>query len=111
MNRTQREDEPMESFDMGYHLYAKEKHKERVCKNPDRIKYAIEQFKKYNIDFSLKNEQTGHFHCRRKSDNKLFQFYAGTGKIMGYDRIRGIHSFIKILTSKGGKINGFRKTI
>lgn len=37
------------------------------------------------------------FHCRRKSDDKLFQFYAGTGKIQGYDRARGIHALIKIL--------------
>ena len=79
---------------------AKENHKNRVAKNPDRIQYAIEQFEKNGIEYYLKNEQTGHFHCHRKSDDKLFQFYAGTGKIMGYQNSRGIHAMIKILTKE-----------
>lgn len=76
--------------------HAKEKHKERVAKNPDRIAYAIEQFEMNNIEYTLKNEQIGHFHCRRKSDDKLFQFWASTGKILGYEA-RGIHTLIKLL--------------
>lgn len=79
---------------------AKENHKNRIAKNPDRIKYAIEQFEKNGIEYYLKNEQTGHFHCHRKSDDKLFQFYAGTGKIMGYQNARGIHALIKMLTKE-----------
>ena len=79
---------------------AKENHKNRIAKNPDRIKYAIEQFEKNGIEYYLKNEQTGHFHCHRKSDDKLFQFYAGTGKIMGYQNARGIHTLIKMLTKE-----------
>nr|DAJ24992.1 MAG TPA: hypothetical protein [Caudoviricetes sp.] len=63
----------------------------------DRIDYAIKQFESHGIEYSLKNEQTGHFHCHRKSDDKLFQFYAGTGKILGNDSERGIHALIKIL--------------
>lgn len=97
MNRKDREENPAESFDGGYHLYAEEKHKDRVAKNPTRIEYAIKQFEDHNIEYELKNAQTGHFHCRRKSDDKLFQFYAGTGKIQGYSNIRGIHALIKIL--------------
>ena len=97
MDRRYREENPDETFDCGYHLYAKQKHRERVSKNPDRIIYAIQQFEKHGIEYTLKNEQTGHFHCKRKSDDKLFQFYAGTGKIQGYDRARGIHTLIKIL--------------
>lgn len=82
---------------------AKENHAKRVADNPNRIQYAIMQFKKHNIEYVLKNEQTGHFHCRRKSDDKLFQFYAGTGKIMGFEHQRGIHTLIKILDDmKGG---------
>ena len=46
--------------------WLKEQHKERVAKNPDRIRYAIEQFEANGIDYELKNETTGHFHCRRK---------------------------------------------
>lgn len=75
----------------------KEMHKQRVAQNPSRVQFAIEQFKKHDIEYELKNETTGHFHCHRKSDDKLFQFYAGTGKIMGYDRARGIHKLIELL--------------
>ena len=32
--------------------------------------------------------------------DKLFQFYAGTGKIMGYQNARGIHALIKMLTKE-----------
>lgn len=63
----------------------------------ERIKYAIKQFDSHNIEYELKNEQTGHFHCRRKPDDKLFQFYANTGKIQGAENAKGIHALIKIL--------------
>lgn len=76
---------------------AKESHAKRVADNPNRIQYAIQQFKRHNIEYVLKNESTGHFHCHRKSDDKLFQFYAGTGKIMGIDNKRGIHALIELL--------------
>lgn len=74
----------------------KKKHDERVAKNPDRIEYAIQQFEKNGIKYELKNTATGHFHCRRKSDNKLYQFWASTGKILGYNN-RGIKLLIKEL--------------
>lgn len=81
----------------GIAQHARENHAARVAKNPSRIEYAIKQFELHNIEYELKNEQTGHFHCRRKSDDKLFQFYAGTGKIMGVENRRGIHALIAIL--------------
>lgn len=62
-----------------------------------RINYAIEQLEKHNIEYVLVNEATAHFHCRRKSDDKLFQFYATTGKIQGVSDKKGIHSLIEIL--------------
>lgn len=96
MNRKEREEHPEESFDGGYHLYAKKLHKERVAKTPERIEYAIQQFEAHGIKYALKNSQTGHFHCWRKSDGKIFQFYAGTGKIMGMN-IRGINAVINLL--------------
>lgn len=74
----------------------KNKHTARVSKTPNRIEYAILQFEKNEIEYQLKNETTGHFHCWRKSDGRLFQFWAGTGKIMGYNN-RGIHLLIKEL--------------
>lgn len=97
MTKAERENNPGESFDGGYHLYAQEKHRERVAKNPDRTAYAIQQFEAHEIEHRLVNPQTGHFHCWRKSDDKLFQFYAGTGKIQGISDARGIHALIQIL--------------
>ena len=96
MTRQEREANPGESFDGGYHLHAEEKHRQRVAKNPERIAYAKRQLELHNIEYTLKNEATGHFHCRRKPDDALVQFYAGTGKIVGYDSLRGIHNLIKI---------------
>lgn len=81
----------------GIKHHAKEQHTKRIADNPNRIQYAIEQFQKHNIEYTLKNEQTGHFHCRRKRDDQLFQFWAGTGKILGQEYKRGIHALIKLL--------------
>lgn len=77
--------------------YAKQQHNERVKKNPERVDYAIRQFRKHDIEFHLMNPKTGHFHCYRKSDDMLFQFYAGTGKIVGHEKERGIHALIRLL--------------
>ena len=74
----------------------KELHRQRVAKNPDRIAYAIKQLEQHGIEYTLKNEATGHFHCRRKTDDRLIQFWAGTGKIMGYTNLRGIHNLIRL---------------
>lgn len=74
----------------------KARHDERVAKTPDRIDYAIEQFEKNGIRYELKNETIGHFHCWRKSDNRLYQFWASTGKILGY-RNRGINLLVREL--------------
>ena len=74
----------------------KELHRQRVAKNPDRIAYAIKQLEQHGIEYTLKNKATGHFHCHRKTDDKLIQFWAGTGKIMGYTNLRGIHNLIRL---------------
>ena len=63
----------------------------------ERLLFATQLLDKHDIEYSLKNEQSGHLHCRRKSDDKLIQFWAGTGTIMGYDE-RGVHNLIKLLT-------------
>lgn len=81
LGRTQRA-RPAESQGAG----SKESRPHRVC-NP--------QLEAHNIEYILKNDATGHFHCRRKSDDALVQFWAGTGKILGYTQ-RGIHNLIRI---------------
>lgn len=100
MNRTERMANPESSFDGGYHIAAQQKHAERVVKTPDRVAYAIKQFEAHNIEYLLKNPTAGHFHCRRKSDDKLFQFWAGTGKILGIDNQRGIHALVALLDDR-----------
>lgn len=77
--------------------HARQCHKERVAKNPERIDYAIKQFEKHDIEYRLMNPSICHFHCFRKRDDKIFEFYAGTGKIKGIDDKRGIHTLIKLL--------------
>lgn len=76
------------------------KHNERITKTLDRCVQAIKQFEEHGIEYSLKNAEIGHFHCYRKSDGKLFQYWASTGKILGYDKARGINILIKMLESK-----------
>ena len=63
----------------------------------ERLQFAVAQLEKHNIEFGIKNEQSGHIHCRRKHDDKLVQFWAGTGRIMGHEEL-GIHNLIKLLT-------------
>lgn len=87
----------------GIRQYAKEQHDKRVADTPRRVQYAVKIFEENGIEYVLKNEQTGHFHCRRKRDDKLFQFYAGTGKIQGEENKRGVHALVDILTEKGAK--------
>lgn len=78
-------------------LAEKEERAERMARQTnERTEYAINQFEHRNIRYKLKNEANAHFHCFRKSDGKLFQFWARTGKILGSDK-RGIRSLIKIL--------------
>lgn len=96
MNRKEREEHPEESFDGVYHLYAREKYKERVAKTPSRLEYAKNLLTEHGIQFVVKNAEIGHIHAYRKSDNSLMHFWAGTGKILGR-KIRGIHNFIRLL--------------
>lgn len=82
----------------GLKEHSKKAHKERVAKNGDRILYAKQQFEKNGIEFVLKNEQTGHFHIRSVKNDKLVQFWAGTGTIVidGKARSwRGVHNAVK----------------
>jgi hypothetical protein len=71
----------------------------KVSPAQERIQYAIVQLKKHNIEFSMKNDQTGHFHCRKKSNDELIQYWATTGKILGHKNL-GIHNLIKLLTKR-----------
>lgn len=84
----------------GIRRHAKESHDRRVADTPRRVQYAIKIFEENGIRYELKNPQTGHFHCWRKSDGLMFQFYAGTGTIQGLSSTRGIRNLIRLLTKK-----------
>ena len=84
----------------GIRQHAKEQHVRRIAETPQRIHFAENLFKKNGIEYVLLNEQTGHFHCWRKRDGKLFQFYAGTGKIQGELYARGVYALVDILTAR-----------
>ena len=63
-----------------------------------------------NINYVLKNPNTGHFHTRTKYDNQLIEYYAFTGKISIVGQIqkpRGIKALLEILLrkTKNKKIN------
>lgn len=73
----------------------KAQHKNRVSKTPERLAYAVNQFEKYGIDYAVKNEETGHIHCKDET-GQLYQYWAGTGKIMGSEA-RGIQALINEL--------------
>ena len=79
--------------------HAKEVHARRVADTPRRVRFAMDSFEEHGIRYELKNEATGHFHCWRKTDGQLFQFWAGTGKILGRN-IRGIRALISLLEGR-----------
>ena len=95
---------------------AKENHRLRVEKTPERIEYATKRFDAEGIKWTLKNKQIGHFHLL-DADGNLFQFWASTGKILFdkrtkeargfksfYPDYRGIESCIKLIkNTKGAK--------
>ena len=62
-----------------------------------RQKAEIERLKECPKCVYEYDGETMEYCVRRKSDDKLFQFYAGTGKIMGFENKRGIHSLIRLL--------------
>ncbi len=67
------------------------------------LKKLENEFKANNIVYVLKNQNTGHFHTRRKSDNQLIEFYAYTGKISIIGEIqkaRGIKALLQILNKE-----------
>lgn len=83
-----------------------QKKKYKGKKKLEKIKQELE---KYNINFIVKNHDTGHIHTRRKCDNQLVEFYAWTGKISIVGKIqkaRGIKALMQILLKKGIENNG-----
>lgn len=86
----------------GLRQLAKANHDARVAKTPQRLKYATEQLERNGISYQICNETTGQINCYFLNGTVL-TFYAGTGKIKGYEYQRGIKAFIKICLKERGK--------
>lgn len=83
----------------GLRQLAKENHDARVAKTPQRLRYAAEQLDRNNITYKVCNETTGQINCYF-ANGTVLTFYAGTGKIKGYEQQRGIKSFIGICVAE-----------
>lgn len=89
--------------DMGEMFEAyKELHKERVAKNPERLKYAENILKAHGIKYKVCNRETAQINAYSVG-GKTYTFYAGTGKIKGYKNARGIHTFLRLC--KGQRVS------
>lgn len=83
----------------GLRQLAKANHDARVAKTPQRLKYATEQLDRNNITYKVCNDTTGQINCYF-ANGIVLTFYAGTGKIKGYEQQRGIKSFIRICVAE-----------
>lgn len=81
----------------GIKEHAKKMHDERVAKTPARLAYAIEQLEKHGLEYRVCNASIGHIQVRGKCNDQLYNFWAGTGKIQGFES-RGIHNLIRFAT-------------
>lgn len=61
---------------------------------------VAEMCDKYNIRYDIKNFGNGHMHTYRRFDGKLIEYWATTGKIKGYSRMRGHNALITLLCAK-----------
>lgn len=83
--------------------YEKNQNKNKKAKGMKKLEKITKELEANKINYIIKNERTGHFHTRRKSDNQLIEFYAFTGKISIVGKIqnaRGIKALIQILNGK-----------
>ena len=78
----------------GIKILAKQNHRSRVAKTPERVKYAISQLEKAGVEYKVCNQVTGQINAKTVR-GKTLTFYAGTGKIAGRNE-RGIANFIRI---------------
>lgn len=73
---------------------------ENYLKIQEKIDEAADRFDHYGFSYEVKNYDIGHIHVWDLDGNR-FQFWAGTGKILGHNAV-GIEALIELL------INGKR---
>ena len=63
----------------------------------NRIEYTKGILNEHKIEYAVVNFETQQFHCFRKSDDKMIEYFAGTGTIKGFPDKKGIHNLVAIL--------------
>lgn len=91
---------PTEDFGCCDYNWKEEREKERLEQTNKRLEYAISRFEQLKLKYKVCNKNIGQVNVWRPSDNKIFSFYARTGKIAGVNNIRGIENFIKFLSKE-----------
>lgn len=61
------------------------------------LELACKLLTENDIEFTVKNENQGLIHCRKKISYEMVQYYAMTGTIVDHDE-KGIHNLIIILS-------------
>lgn len=83
----------------------------------NRIEYTKGILNEHKIEYAVVNFETQQFHCFRKSDDKMIEYFAGTGTIKGFPDKKGIHNLVAILDdipsveSLQEQINSLNQTI
>lgn len=78
----------------GIRQYCKEQHAKRVADNPRRLAHACEVLEKHHFNYKVCNETTCQINVY--IGKEVLTFYAGTGKILGRNRGRGINDFLRL---------------
>lgn len=79
-----------------------EEEKIRREKQRKRIEYAMKRFDEERIRYSRPNEDSDRFVVFNDSNTKRYQYYAGSGLILGPYEDRGIENMVTIITKERG---------
>lgn len=79
-----------------------EEEKIRREKQRKRIEYAMKRFDEERIRYSRPNEDSDRFVVFNDSNTKRYQYYAGSGLILGPYEERGIDNMVNIITKERG---------
>ena len=71
--------------------------------NRTRLQYAIDHLNAHDIEYEVINFKTGQIHAIRKCDNKLIEYFAGSGIVKGHPEIKGVHNLIRYLEEPSEK--------
>lgn len=79
-----------------------EEEKIRREKQRKRIEYAMKRFDEAKIRYSRPNEDSDRFVVFNDTNTRRYQYYAGSGLILGPYEERGIDNMVNIITKERG---------